>query len=593
MSIQGLFDIGKRGVFSSQMALNVVSHNMANVNTPNYSRQEVVLNTPNPGKIGTAYMGRGVNLDGIKRNYDGFINKQLLGQTQTYGKSTTLSDGLGQVEQIFNEAAGSGLSKPLTEFFAAWNGVSNNPEDIPQRNVLMQKSAALVDTAKQMENSLENIIRTTNFDLKDTANRINSLTKDIADLNTRIKTAGGINGANDLLDNRDRMLTELGTLTEFTSTEDAHGQITVTIGRQNLVDHSIARQIEVKTDTNLDVHYAVDGQNFDQYIKKGRVGGLIELRDTIRTKAIEPLRSLMGSIVDNINNQHQQGYGLDGVNGRDFFTPPNSTDDPANLIKNLSVAITDPTQIAASLPTAGIGSKFSNFVTNPGETVNFNVNGIALSFTGTGTAAGDATAFYNALQTEKTANGTLSGFTFSDNGTGTVSVGLTNATVAPEAFSVTGWSGSDVTSNTSVAVTPDAGTNISATRLNDNAAGTSTASTSTTLSLDKGVPGNNLNALEILKFQSSSVMINAQGGSFAQHYSTMVSSVGTMAGASTDTNKFDKTLLDDLKQRRDDVSSVSIDEEAIDMLRYQRAFQASARIISVTDELLKTVLEMV
>lgn len=594
MSLAGLFDIGKTGVYASQMALNVVAHNMSNVNTPNYTRQEVTLDTPTPSDRGAkGFFGRGVNIVGVRRNYDNFINNQLLGQTQNFGRSAALKDGLGQVEQVFNEARGAGLSIPLNDFFKAWNEVANNPEDLPQRNVLMQKASDLVSTVQKMEASLEDIVHRANLELEDVAERVNTVNANIADLNRRIKRAGGITGANDLIDDRDRLLNELGELVEFTSTEDALGQVTINVGRKNLVDREIFRPIEVQTDTSLDVHYMFEGRSFEQYIKKGRVGGLVELRDSIRSNSIQPLRDLMAKVVDTVNAQHQQGYGLDGVNGRDFFTPASSLTNPADIIKNMGLAISSVNEIGASLPTAGISSTFGSFSTDAGETVSFTIDGIALSFAGTGNPTADATAFYNALQNEQTTNGTLAGYTFADDGAGNVTVSLANPTNAPEAISITGWTGSNPLSDTSVSVTPVSGTLSTAVLLNDNSTGAGVASTALDFTLDTGIPGNNKNALAMSSLQVAAMTINGESGTFDHHYNTIVSIAGTKSRAAIETNNFDEVLKNDLKARRDEVSSVSLDEEAVDMVRFQRSFEASARMISVADELMQTVLQMV
>ncbi|MBI5408124.1 MAG: hypothetical protein HZA14_02010 [Nitrospirae bacterium] len=128
MSIFGLFDIGKSAIFASQTALNVVSNNIANVNTPGYSRQEVVLQIASPIEVRGDFLGRGVQTADIRRHYDKFLHLQIIGQNQSYGRSFALDQGLSQVEQVFNEARSLGLSNSLDAFFNAWQKVSTNPE---------------------------------------------------------------------------------------------------------------------------------------------------------------------------------------------------------------------------------------------------------------------------------------------------------------------------------------------------------------------------------------------------------------------------------------------------------------------------------
>jgi|Deesub1362A_J573_1020465.scaffolds.fasta_scaffold00087_103 flagellar hook-associated protein 1 FlgK len=456
MSLFGLFDIGKSAIFASQTALNVTAHNIANVNTPGFSRQEAVLSIASPVDTGRGFLGRGVTVSTIRRHYDRFLGAQLLLEKQNYGKSLALSDGFGRVEQLFNEAQGMGLSGALLDFFNAWQDVAANPEGQAQRTILLQKASDLVQTAKKIENGLENIIRETNRELEDIIERINTIASDIAALNKRIAEAGGTSNANDLVDERENLLGELAELVEFNSFEKSNGAITVIVGMKNLVDGDIVTPVEGIRDAAGDVQIYMRGSNIGQYIDRGKMGGLLALRDEIKTDVLTPFRQLIASIVDEVNQLHRNGYGLDGSTGLDFFYPAD-TSDIDNVIKNLAVAITDVEQVAAS-------------------------------------------------------------------------------------------------------------------------------------ATDTGLPGDNGNALLIAELYNADVISNT---TFEGYYSSLVASVGVKSRAASDSLRFEELLLSDIQQRRDAVSSVSLDEEAVNLIRFQRAFEAGARMITVTDELLQTVLNMV
>ena len=104
MSIFGIFDSAKSAIFASQAALNVISNNVANINTPGYSRHEVILEVANPVQVRGDFIGRGVHSAGIRRHYDKFLHLQMIGQNQSFGRSFALDQGLQNIEQVFNEA---------------------------------------------------------------------------------------------------------------------------------------------------------------------------------------------------------------------------------------------------------------------------------------------------------------------------------------------------------------------------------------------------------------------------------------------------------------------------------------------------------
>lgn len=465
----GIFDIGKSAIFASQNALNVAGHNIANVNTPGFSRQELILEPASATVVGGNYIGRGVTTPEVRRHYDKFIESQLLGQRQSYGRSLSLNEGLTYAEQIFNDAGDMGLSKALDDFFNAWNNVANSPDGHAERTVLLQKADTLVQRAKTMEGGLEDLLGQTDEELANGIEQVNSIAKQIADVNDKIlkAEAGGTMNANDLRDTREKLLGDLADLVEFNYFESPDGMVTVIVGDKNLVDKKNFTPLVGARDASGNFNISMDGVEVGQDIVKGKLGGLLATREVVRDEMLTPLRKLMASLVYAVNGQHRLGFDLNGEAGGDFFQPPVADPDAdyESVIKNLSVAVSDPRKIAAA-------------------------------------SAVDP------------------------------------ATGAP-------------------------------------------------------LPGNNANALAMASLAQKEVDISGTSATFDSHYISLVSTVGSLSAAAGDSQSFDETLLSDIQFRRDSVSSVSLDEESADMIRYQRAFQAGARLVSVTDQLLQTVLEMV
>ena len=539
MSILGMLDIGKMALYANMRALNIVSHNIANINTPGFSRQEALLTTATPvlGKGGM--MGRGVVFLGIRRSYESFIQSQLLSQHQNYGRSYSLKETYSRIEQIFNEAKDYGLSKSLNDYFNAWHEVATNPESSPQRVVLLQRAHALVNSTKKIEQDLLDNVRYINEELDNLASRINKIASDIATLNDKILQieAGGTGTANDFRDKRQLLMNELGELVDFISYEDDFGSITIMVGMRNLVYQTRANELSTRLNQNGDKDLYLDGLNITGYIEKGRVSGLLEARQDIRNDIQTKFRRLIASLIKEINIQHRQGFGLDASTGNDFFGPLSlSYRDFSAGADITSAVITDDTALTLDEYDITFDAANNYFVTNRS----------------TGTVA--ATGSYS------------SGTPITFEG---ISITITGAITPADRFFVSPLT--NAIRNFQVVLTDPK--RIAA------------SSTNTEL------PANNVNAQAIVALSQNTIG-NLGNLTFANYYRGIVSEVASFASASRDSYSFEENLLMEISNRRESISGVSLDEEAVNMIKFQRAYEASARMIKVTDELLQTILNL-
>ncbi|RME67979.1 MAG: flagellar hook-associated protein FlgK, partial [Nitrospirae bacterium] len=319
----GIFEIGKSGLIASQTALSVVSNNIANVNTPGYTKKEAILETMSPEKTRAGYIGRGVTVRHIRRKYYEFLQRQIYTQSQNLGTSESLKALYTRVEEVFNEQAGQNLSGAMNEYFEAWQSISVNPDERSVRTVLLQKASSFIEVAKDMEHQIEDVLQEAEDRKSDAAGRINTILREIARLNVQIKQieAGGIQKANDLRDKREALLTELGSLVDFSYIEDEFGSVTVFVAQRAVVDGDIVRPLQL--DRNIEGEYVikVDGQDVTANIHGGQLGGALRAEEEIKDNILKPFRKLMAGIILETNKLHQQGYDLDGINGRDFFLP--------------------------------------------------------------------------------------------------------------------------------------------------------------------------------------------------------------------------------------------------------------------------------
>ena len=538
MSLFGLFDIAKSAIFASQTALTVTSQNIANVNTPGFTRREATFSV-SPVALSGNLGGSGVTVAGIKRYYDQFIQTQLLGQYENYGRSSALNQTLSQIEQIFNEAKNIGLAVPLTDFFNAWQELATNPEGFVQRSVLLQKANALVLVAKQMELGITDNIKSINDTIDNIAERVNAIGSEIAAINGKIvqvEAGSQVESAHDLRDQRDVLMNELATLVDFSSFEDENGSMTIMVGMRNLVSGETSNSLSTRINEEGDKDLYIDGIDITGNIKKGQLGGLISVRDTIRTSSLNGLRRLIASLTQEINILHRSGYGLDGTTDNDFFAPLQLSTRDFSSGADMTATVTDSSQLT--------------------------LDEYSIQFD----ASGNYLVYNKQNGTLVTSGAYVSGAPISFDG---IEISITGTVTSTDKFTVSPLT--DVMKNFEVAITDQQ--KIAA------------ASSNTAL------PGDNSNALRIVQLYQNSIA-NLGGATLSSYYGGLVSTIGSMSRAASDSLTFDSNLLSELNNRRESLSGVSLDEEAANLIRFQRSYQAGAKMIQITDELLQTLLDL-
>jgi len=541
MSILGLFNIGKSALFASQASLSVINNNIANVNTPGYARQDVVLQISNPIQGGGGHLiGAGVTTSGIRRSYDRFIEAQLTQQYQFLGRSTSLEKTLGGAEQIFNDASGAGLQKNLVEFFNAWQDVATAPEGQSQRIVLLQKAQSLVTNARRMESNLVTLLKQTNESIADMAGTVNTLATGISALNKKIvQLEAGLSSeqASDLRSQRDNLVNQLSELADISSFENRDGSLTVTLGMRNLVSGEKATPLVARTDTNGNTELSLDNINITALIETGQLGGLIAAREDIIDNSLVGLRKLVASLTKEINLQHQAGFGLDGSTNNNFFSPLQLATGGSSAGASITAAISDMSQVTL-------------------DEYDITFDATATNYTVTNRQTGSVVAFglYS------------SGSTISFEG---IDVAISGAITPQDSFSVSPLTGA--VGNFGVALSD----------IRTIAASASAGE----------LPGNSSNAQQVAQLADASIAALG-GATFLQNYTGLVAHAGAVSAAASDSHTFDDSMLEAIRAKRESASGVSLDEEAANMIRFQRSYEAGARMIKITDELLQTILNL-
>jgi flagellar hook-associated protein 1 FlgK len=369
MGINSLVDIAKSALFTTQQAISVTGHNVANVNTPGYSRQQITLSENVPGDGSPGQIGTGVHAEAIRRSFDSFVEDQLRSSREQLGKFTASSSAMAQLEPLFGDANNQGIGAGLNEFFGALQDVATNPSDLSARTVFLSKAGALAGQFNQSAAALTDAQQSIDHQVGQTITDVNRLTSQIAGLNTKIANAESRGQqANDLRDERGVALADLGERIEISSIEDATGQLTVFAGRgQVLVDKERTYQLvgvpDLSNNGLLDVRYdagAGPTTSLGPVIQSGRLKGLLDVRDQTIHSLRSSLDSLASELVTQVNQQHRLGFGLDGSTNQDFFVPTGTT------AGTIAVSLTNVRQIAASSTAVGVPGNNANALTLSG-----------------------------------------------------------------------------------------------------------------------------------------------------------------------------------------------------------------------------------
>jgi len=327
----GILDIGKRALMTYRLAMNITGHNVANANTPGFSRQRPILTTTLPIDFRPGQLGTGVKVDQIERMRDQFLDIQVRGETSSVGQWEERQKFLGEVETIFNEPSDSSLNNALSDFWNSWQDLANDPENMATRVSVREKAQLLSNTFHRVRSKLRRVQEDINQSIAGKVEDINSLAGRIAKLNgkiVRIEISG--ENANDLRDQRDLLIDQLSKLADISTVELDDGSVTISIAGNSLVErvNTVDLGTSVRSSTYgavLDVSYGQGGQVLT--FTDGELKGLMDLRDEVVPQYIGDLDSLASTLITRVNALHSAGYGLDGTTtGLDFFSGSDASD---------------------------------------------------------------------------------------------------------------------------------------------------------------------------------------------------------------------------------------------------------------------------
>ncbi len=333
---------------ADQGALSVVTNNIANINTPGYSREVANLEESPPISFENQQFGTGVNLANVQGIRDNVLQMRLNQETQTQGQLNTVVNGMNQVQPLFNDTSGSGLQNYLSNFFNSFLTLSSDPTNSGDRQAVIESGQNLAAAFRQTATGLLTQQQSADLSVTQTVGQINALTTQIAALNGQIGSLqGGGQTPNTLIDQRTQLITQLSQLVDVRTITSNDGTLTLTTnGGTALVVGN--QSFNLSTQTNAATGFQdvfAQGSDITSSIQSGSLGGDIQLRDQQLPAILTSVNTLAFDVANAVNTQSAAGFDLNGVAGGNIFTPP------ANLSTaalNLNVAISDPNKIAAS-----------------------------------------------------------------------------------------------------------------------------------------------------------------------------------------------------------------------------------------------------
>jgi len=565
-NIFSMLNVGVRSLAAQQTAINICGHNIANINTPNYTRQAAVLTTSSPNQFGLLQIGSGATIAQIAQYRDAYalskvnLHKGLLAYCER--KYSFISE----VEQSLVSANAQHLGESLTEFWQAVEQVGNGPEGAAERQNLAQTAERLTSAIRGQNAKFRNQRTFSNAEIGQIVERVNQLTTEIAELNLGITAsyAGGMTQANDLTDRRAESLDQLSQLIDFDMIEDERGSVTIFVGdNRMLVNRDLRNTLVCRNNVENNGFYDIfwdDGasqHNITSFIDGGKLGANLEARDEMIVSYVEELDELSTTLLKTVNRAHSMGFAL-----RDQTSVTG-----AYAVYSSTIALNDAQNLegGSNLAYDSEAGTFNITITQGGEIV----QSVTVTVDPDADSLQDVVDMINSSTT------------------------LLSASVSQNRLEITGVGDHEfVVGKDTGGVLAQLGVNVLLTGFDSYDIQVADAIASDPTLIAAGATfsaGDGENALS-LSMLADELLLNDETATFAEFFNSIV----TRAGNETTTADFEVNhemdSLDFYENLREQTSGVSIDEELASLVTYQQAYNSTAHFISVVNSMIDTVL---
>lgn len=610
-------EIGKRSLMAHSQQIGTAGHNITNADTEGYSRQRVEVKAFDPlyrpdlsREERAGQIGQGVWTQSVQRVRDELLDKRITAQANQETYWETREKYYSMIENVYNEPAEISVRTNMDKFWKSWQELSLYPQSVSVRNAVITRGESLVDSIKQRNNALSGIGTLLNGDIEATVEQLNEYAYSISELNKEIVRVRGMgDNPNDLLDRRDLMVDKLSKIANITTDTRDSDEFMVHIDGHILVQGGIARKFEVipLTDNNGYSKVVWQDTQEDAVVTGGSLGALIELRDIDIRNELQGLDTMTMNFVDLVNDIHKNAVGLNNVTGLDFFVQqPFVTNVQGNYDGNgdgledtsyifringsNELKATEQTGLEGTIKISGKNADIEvpYYATDTVEAIVNRIND----------SDGEVKAYLdknNVLVLKATTSQNPQNPDFvirhiEDSGHFLAGyAGILRGSGAENAYDFAQANAVNLLLTTSYAVAPVL-----------NPSGyleINNALKQDVLSIGAGYNSNSKYAeigdgkaaVEIAALRNNPVMIG-KSKTFDDYFAESVTNVG-LKGEQAEVNLLShNAIMDDLRNLRESISGVNVDEELADIIKFQHGYNAAAKFVTVIDELLDTVI---
>jgi flagellar hook-associated protein 1 len=645
-----LYNIGITGLNAAQAGLITTGHNISNASTPGYSRQEVVLGTNDPQMTGSGFFGQGARIETVRRIYSQFLSAQVMeAQTQS-AEYSAYADQIGALDNLLADPL-AGMSPVMSGFFDALQSVSAAPTSLASRQSAISAAQSMVSRFNALDLRLEQVREGINGEIKGTVTEINQLASQIARYNDQIAAAEATTGptrlANDMLDARDQLISQLNSLARVTQLQQSDGSVNLFVGSgQPLVVGSSAFSLtatpSLEDPARTEVTYTAPGGAVlrlrEDSITGGKLGGLLAFRRDTLDQAQNALGRVAIGLAEQFNAQHVLGQDLNGALGVNFFnvlsgTALAATTNSTVAAAKVNVTINDSSELTTSdyrLTYDGAAYTLTRLSDNQswsaatlgGLPPAGSPQGFTLDSGATTLAAGDSFLIQPTRNGASDIKVTLSdprmlavamplstSASLSNTGSGSISAGTVSSStglpLAPSpggditltfdalsnTFTVTGGPGGTLAYNPGTDSAGATFTFAGQGGFTFQMSGTPRTGDTFVIKANASGQGDNRNLLALAALQDAKTLAGGTTG-FQGAYAQMVSEVGAQSREVQVNQKAQEVLLARVTEAQQSLSGVNLDEEAANLLRYQQAYQAAGKMIELASRLFDTLLAL-
>ncbi len=625
-----VFGISVSALQAFQQAINVTSNNVANASTPGYDREKVILNEAVPQSNGAATVGAGVVVAGISRAFSQAQANQLNTSQSSLGNLSALQNYSTQIDNLFGTTIG-GLSTALQAFYGGFSDVANNPTSTASRQALIGQAQSVASSFQNASGELNSLNTDVNSRITADVTQINSIAKAISTLNNQIVTASGQQGGqppNELLDQRDQLVSNLSQLVGITTTTDPNGALNVFVGNgQPLVLQgqvtgltTVANQFNA---TQLEISTSASSAVISNNITSGDLGGLLAARTQVINPALNQLGQIATGLSQTVNSQQAQGLDLRGNLGAPIFSvgQPLATSSSKN---------TDAVTASVTVNANGLGALTANdyvlsFVggipkltnTADGTSVTpagagtvaspYTAAGISIVLSGapangdqflvqpTAAAAASLRAVLSNPSQIAAAGAVKSAAAGTNTGAAVISSGTVLDSTNPNLLSPVTIAFTSPTTYTINGGAPNAyasGGNIAVNGWQVQISGAPASGDTFSVTSNAGGTGDNRNALIAANAQNVGVLQNGTT-SISGGVSALVTGLGSQAQQINTAQTAQAAVNAQALSSVQSSSGVNLNEEAASLLQWQQAFQAAAQALTIGNSLFTTLINSV